>query len=84
MLLIQRSLRFLLLLVIALTLGPLARAQSGSAVTAVEEAAIEASIKDLPTQWSTAYLKNDTSILERIWAPKFYLCRAIGAPLHEG
>ncbi len=42
-----------------------------AAVTPAQEAAIKAGIKELSSQWSTAYLKNDTSILERIWAPEF-------------
>ena len=45
--------------------------QPTAAVTPAQEAAIEAGIKELSSQWSTAYLKNDTSILERIWAPDF-------------
>ncbi len=71
MLLIQRSLRFLSLLTLLLALGSTARAQSGSALNAVEDAAIRTTIKDLSNQWSTAYLKNDTAILERIWAADF-------------
>lgn len=63
--------RGLLLLVVALAYGPAARAQSVPAVASAQEAAIEASIKDLSTQWSTAYRENDPSILERIWAPDF-------------
>lgn len=61
----------LLSLSIAFACGSVARAQSATAVTLAQEAAIEAGIKDLSSQWSTAYLKNDTSILERIWAPDF-------------
>jgi len=71
MLLIQRSLRFLSLPTLLLALGSTARAQSGSALNAVEDAAIRTTIKDLSNQWSTAYLKNDTAILERIWAADF-------------
>ena len=56
---------------IAFACGSVALAQSATNVTPAQEAAIEASIKDLSAQWSTAYLKNDTSILERIWAPDF-------------
>jgi len=63
--------RVLALLVIVAACGHTARAQSPAAVTPAQEATIEAAIKDLSTQWSTAYLKNDTSILERIWAPDF-------------
>jgi len=63
--------RGLLLLVVTLAYGPAACAQSAAVVTPAQEAAIEAGIKDLSSQWSTAYLKNDTSILERIWAPEF-------------
>ena len=63
--------RGLLSLSIAFTCGSAALAQSATAVTPAQEAAIEAGIKDLSSQWSTAYLKNDTSILERIWAPDF-------------
>ena len=60
-----------LFLSIAFACGSVALAQSATNVTPVQEAAIEASIKNLSAQWSTAYLKNDTSILERIWAPDF-------------
>ena len=63
--------RIFLALSIAVFFCPAARAQSAAAVTPAQEAAIEAGIKDLSSQWSTAYLKNDTSILERIWAPDF-------------
>ena len=63
--------RCLALFVIALACAPTARAQSPAAVTPAQEAAIEAAIKDLSAQWSVAYLKNDTSILERIWAADF-------------
>jgi hypothetical protein len=63
--------RGLLSLSIAFACGSVALAQSVTAVTPAQEAAIESGIKDLSTQWSTAYLKNDTSILERIWAPDF-------------
>jgi ketosteroid isomerase-like protein len=50
---------------------PVAHAQSAAAVTPAQEAAIEAGIKELSTQWSTAILKKDATILERIWAPDF-------------
>lgn len=63
--------RGLLSISIASASGSVALAQSAAAVTPAQEAAIEAGIKDLSTQWSAAYLKNDTSILERIWAPEF-------------
>ena len=63
--------RCLALFVIALACAPTARAQSPAAVTPAQEAAIEAAIRDLSAQWSVAYLKNDTSILERIWALDF-------------
>jgi uncharacterized protein (TIGR02246 family) len=63
--------RAFLLVSIAVACCPAARAQSAAAVTPAQEAAIEAGIKDLSAQWSTAYLKNDPSILERIWAPDF-------------
>ena len=62
--------RSFLFLSIAFACGSTALAQS-AAVTPAQEAAIEAGIRDLSSQWSTAYLKNDTSILERIWAPDF-------------
>jgi ketosteroid isomerase-like protein len=61
------------LLVIALLVGgvsPAAGQQQGD-VSPAQEAAIEAAIRDLSTQWSEAYLKRDTSILERIWAREF-------------
>jgi hypothetical protein len=60
-----------LFLSLAFACGTVASAQSATAVTPAQEAAIEAGIKDLSSQWSTAYLKNDPSILERIWAPDF-------------
>jgi ketosteroid isomerase-like protein len=63
--------RGLLSISIASASGSVALAQSAAAVAPAQEAAIEAGIKDLSTQWSAAYLKNDTSILERIWAPDF-------------
>lgn len=65
------SLQGAALLAIALAWGQAARAQSPAAVTPAQEAAIEAAIKGLSTEWSQAYLKNDTSILERIWAADF-------------
>ena len=50
---------------------PSVHAQSAGTVTPAQEAAIEAGIKDLSMQWSTALLKKDAAILERIWAPDF-------------
>lgn len=50
---------------------PVARAQSAAAVTPAQEAAIEAGIKELSMQWSTAILKKDAAILEKIWTPDF-------------
>jgi len=63
--------RCLLSLSIACACGSVAIAQPATAGTPAQEAAIEAGIKDLSAQWSTAYLKNDTSILERICTPDF-------------
>ena len=63
--------RGFLFLSLAFACGGVALAEPAAAVTPAQEAAIEAGIKDLSTQWSTAYLKNDASILERIWAPDF-------------
>lgn len=57
-----------LLVSTAAVCGPMARGQT---VTPAQEAAIADDIKNLSTQWSTAYLKNDSSILERIWASDF-------------
>jgi ketosteroid isomerase-like protein len=51
--------------------SPVAHAQSAGDVTPAKAAAIEAAIKDLSMQWSTAILTKDTTILERIWAPDF-------------
>jgi ketosteroid isomerase-like protein len=56
---------------VAAAVGPNALAQSAGTVTPAQEAAIEAGIKDLSMQWSTAILKKDAAILERIWAPDF-------------
>ena len=56
---------------VAAAYGPAARGQSAVAVSPAQEATIEAGIRDLSAQWSTAYLKNDPAILERIWAPDF-------------
>ena len=67
----SNTLRCAALLVIAIACASTARGQSPVSVTPSQEAAIEAGIKDLSAQWSIAYLKNDTSILERIWAPEF-------------
>ncbi len=63
--------RGLLFFSLAFACGSVALAQPASAVTPAPEAAIEAGSQDLSAQWSTAYLKNDTSVLERIWAPDF-------------
>jgi uncharacterized protein (TIGR02246 family) len=63
--------RLFALLLIVCVVAPEAPAQEATDVTQAEEAAIEAAIKDLATQWSTAYLKHDPSILERIWAADF-------------
>lgn len=57
-----------LLVSTAAVYGPAARGQT---VTPAQEAAIAEVIKDLSTQWSTAYLKNDPSILKRIWSSDF-------------
>jgi uncharacterized protein (TIGR02246 family) len=54
------------------------RAEAPAAVTPAQEAAIEAGIKTLSGEWSTAYLKNDPAILERIWAPDFVYVEASG------
>lgn len=64
---------FLLLSTISMVAasGPAARGQAAVAVSPAQEATIEAGIRDLSAQWSTAYLKNDPAILERIWAPDF-------------
>ena len=67
---------FLILSALMFVLMPVAspnnlRAQSPSVVTAAQKAEIEAGIKELSKQWSTAILKKDTTILERIWAPDF-------------
>ena len=50
---------------------PVAHAQSAGTVTPAQEAGIAASIKELSKQWSTAILKKDAAILERLWAPDF-------------
>jgi|GEM_PF-257108 len=57
-----------LFILVAAVCGPAARGQT---VTPAQEAAIAENIKNLSTQWSTAYLQNDPSILERIWAADF-------------
>jgi ketosteroid isomerase-like protein len=67
-----------LFLSIAVAWAPVALAQSAAAVTPAQEAAIEAGIKELSAQWSTAYLKNDPTILERIWAPDFVYIEPLG------
>jgi hypothetical protein len=56
----------LLFVSIAAACCPVAHAQSAAAVAPAQEAAIEAGIKELPLQWSTAILKKDAAILERI------------------
>ena len=56
---------------VAAAVCPVAHAQSARAVTPAEAAGIEAGIKDLSMQWSTAILKKDAAILDRIWAPDF-------------
>ena len=63
--------RLCALLLMMSVVAPAAPALEAAEVTPAEEAAIEAAIKELATQWSTAYLKHDPSILERIWAPDF-------------
>ena len=56
---------------VAAAVCPVAHAQSAGTVTPDQEAAIAARIKELSMQWSTAILKKDAVILERIWAPDF-------------
>jgi len=56
---------------VAAAVCPVAHAQSPATLTPAQEAAIEAGIKELSMQWSTAILKKDATILERIWAPDF-------------
>lgn len=56
---------------VAVALCHTAHAQSAGTVSPAQEAAIEAGIKELSMQWSTAILKKDAAILERIWAPDF-------------
>ena len=63
--------RLCALLLIVCVVAPVAPAQEAADVTPAQEAALEAVIKELATQWSTAYLKHDPSILERIWAADF-------------
>ena len=58
---------------------PVASAQSAGKVTPAQEAAIEAGIKELSTQWSKAILEKDATILERIWAPDFTFVEPSGA-----
>ncbi len=67
----RTSARGFLFVVIAVACCPVAHAQTAPTVAPAQEAAIEAGIRDLSAQWSTAYLKHDPSILERIWAPDF-------------
>jgi len=76
-----RSLTFLVVPVLAsfgAAVCPVAHAQTAGAVTSAQKAAIEASIKELSTQWATAILKKDTAILERIWSPDFVDVAASG------
>jgi uncharacterized protein (TIGR02246 family) len=68
---ITRACLLLALVSLVALSGPAARGQTAVAVSPAQEAAIKAGIRDLSTQWSTAYLKNDPAILERIWAPDF-------------
>jgi ketosteroid isomerase-like protein len=63
--------RGFLLVSIALACCSVAHAQSATAVIPAEEAAIEAGIKDLSMQWSTAILKKDPAIIARILASDF-------------
>jgi len=61
-----------LLIVAATVLSHVAaRAAAPAAVTSAQEEAISQGIRDLSAQWSKAYLTNDPSILERIWASDF-------------
>ena len=64
---------------VAAAVCPVARAQSAGTLTRDQEAAIEAGIKELSMQWSTAILKKDAAILERIWAPDFTYVEPSGA-----
>ena len=68
---ITRACLLLAIVPLAALSGPAARGQTAVAVSPAQEATIEAGIRDLSAQWSTAYLKNDPAILERIWAPDF-------------
>lgn len=63
--------RLVALLVMVCVVTPAAHGQKPAGLTPAEEAAIEVEIKELATQWSNAYLRNDPLILERIWAPEF-------------
>ena len=56
---------------VAAAVSSVAHAQSTGSVTPAQEAAIEAGVKELSTQWSKAILAKDATILERIWAPDF-------------
>jgi uncharacterized protein (TIGR02246 family) len=64
---------------VAVTVCPVAHAQSAGTVTPDQEAAIEAGIKELSRQWSAAILTKDAAILERIWAPDFVFVEPSGA-----
>ena len=71
MLLSRITTRALLLVMIAVASCPVAHAQPAAAVTPAREPGIEAAINTLSVEWANAYLKNDPSVLERIWAPEF-------------
>ena len=71
MLLSRITTRALLLVMIAVASCPVAHAQPAAAVTPAREPGIEAGINTLSVEWANAYLKNDPSVLERIWAPEF-------------
>jgi ketosteroid isomerase-like protein len=68
----------IVLAAVAAAVCPVAHAQTAGTVPSAQEAAIEASIKELSTQWATAILKKDAAILERIWAPDFVDVAASG------
>lgn len=63
---------------VAVAVCPIAHAQPTGTVTPAQEAAIEAGIKELSTQWSKAILAQDAAILDRIWAPDFVNVDASG------
>ncbi len=71
MLLSRMTTRAFLLVMIAGASCPVAHAQPTAAVTPAREAGVEAAINGLSAEWANAYLKNDPSVLERIWAPEF-------------